>query len=475
LYRKPPPPPPSWVSGYNFDCLAPSTMHLLCLNSAKNTLDKLGELLAIFNLNEGFARYARNVTKSMMCLNLDWLSMLEWKKRGGYVSENWLALTHVEKYFCAGAVLQMKDYEYVQPSKPVNRWTVKEKKKWLSVRGIKVDSKALKPAVDLLFFADFNRVGGPTPLLLEPGFHTRISKLMCSYCGLVASVMNDTIVQGESSKECEWYAKQYLTMMHDFQESIEKYSAAKRGPNYLPLFVSTWSYINLLGFPAAIDKWGSMRKLWEGGNIGEGLLRSVKPLVPRFSNNKSALLLKRWYEGRALGRAKTRGAKPNTFEPSEHDRWMKLCAPCFSLDSVRKRFIAHEALVVVRFHKFPLDTDDDSAAPEQRFTILIKDRPGNPSYSAEFPYVAVGIRCTQFAGTVASCPFFDWSIDRFDTSSINTSIWKFTHSCLLLPATEEFGLPTNNPTGKPYYTVTSEFEEMAPTGSFLRFRWYQDT
>jgi hypothetical protein len=89
--------------------------------------------------------------------------------------------------------------------------------------------------------------------------------------------------------------------------------------------------------------------------------------------------------------------------------------------------------------------------------------------------VAVAIRCTHFSGTVASCPFFDWSIDRFDTSSIDTSIWKFTHSCLLLPATEEFGLPTNNPTGKPYYTVTSEFEEMAPTGSFLRFRWYQDT
>eukprot|EP00550_Attheya_septentrionalis_P006319 CAMPEP_0198280112 /NCGR_PEP_ID=MMETSP1449-20131203/261_1 /TAXON_ID=420275 /ORGANISM="Attheya septentrionalis, Strain CCMP2084" /LENGTH=328 /DNA_ID=CAMNT_0043975387 /DNA_START=42 /DNA_END=1024 /DNA_ORIENTATION=- len=321
LYRKPPPPPPSWVSGYNFDCLAPSTMHLLCLNSANNTLDKLGELLALFNLNEAFARYARNVTKSMMCLGLDWLSMLEWKNRGGYVSEKWLALTHVEKYFCVGAVLQMRDYEYVQPSKPVNRWTVKEKKKWLSVRGIKVDSKALKPAVDLLFFPDFNRVGGPTPLfLLEPGFHTRISKLMCSYCGLVAS-----------------------------------------------LFVSTWSYINLLGFPAAIDKWGSMRKLWEGGNIGEGLLSSVKPLVPRFSNNKSALLLKRWYEGRALGRAKTRGAKPNIFEPFEHERWMKLCAPCFSVDSVRKRFIAHEALVVVRFHKSLTDTDDGSARPEQRF------------------------------------------------------------------------------------------------------------
>jgi hypothetical protein len=71
---------------------------------------------------------------------------------------------HGDIYFCASAVLQMKDYEYVEPDKPVNRWTVKEKKKWLTVRGIEVASKALEHVVDQLFNANRNQL-----------------KLMCSY------------------------------------------------------------------------------------------------------------------------------------------------------------------------------------------------------------------------------------------------------------------------------------------------------
>ena len=147
---------------------------------------------------------------------------------------------------------------------------------------------------------------------------------------------------------------------------------------------------------------------------------------------------------------------------------MKRCSPSFSIEKVRRRYTDHAPLMVVRFEKcdFP---------EQQRFLILVKDRERNSSYSSEFPYVAIPIRCTHFVGTVASCPFFNWSIDRFDVTSIDTSTWKFTHSCLLLPATEEFGLPVNDANGKLYYTVTSEFEEMTPDGSFLRFRYYPDT
>ena len=474
LFLQPPPPPPSWVSGYSMECLSPSTMHLLCLNSHHNLIDKLGEFLAYFNLNEPFNRYATRVTKNMLGLGLNWLSVLEWNKKGGYVSENWLALTHVEKYYCAGAVLQVKNYQYEEPNKPVERWTVAEKKKWLTMRGIKVGEKARKAAVDKLFNDDRNKPEGPSPLTLDPGYHNKISKLMCSYCGLVASVMTNKIVEGESSRECEWHVKQFMTYMHDFQMKMEKLNDVKRGTKYKAWFVQTFSFINLLGFPSAMERWGSMRELWEGGNIGEGLLKTVKPLVPRFANNPSEILLRRWYEGRALGRAKMRNLKKGGVSGGSGTHlaaifdWMKRCSPSFSIEKVRRRYTDHAPLMVVRFEKcdFP---------EQQRFLILVKDRERNSSYSSEFPYVAIPIRCTHFVGTVASCPFFNWSIDRFDVTSIDTSTWKFTHSCLLLPATEEFGLPVNDANGKLYYTVTSEFEEMTPDGSFLRFRYYPDT
>jgi hypothetical protein len=470
IYNQPPPPPPSWVSGYSMDCLAPSTMHLLCLNSHHNTLDKLAEFLSIFNLNADFNRYAEKVTKLMLGLGLNWLDMFDWKRKGGYVSENWLALAHVEKYFCAGAVLAVKGYIYEEPSKPVERWTVAEKKKWLSMRGVKVGKKARKPDVDKLFSETRTLPQGPPPLILEQGYHEKVSKLMTSYSGIVASVMTNKIVEGESSRECEFHVKQFLTRMHEFDEKIEKLNGNTQGPNYNPWFVSTYSYTNLLGFPKAIKKWGSMRELWEGGNIGEGLLKSIKPLVPRSATNVAAILIRRFYEARALGRAKMRNIKKGDTSTigDEIFQWLKRCNPSYSADKVRKRYIDHAPLLVVRW--------ENCAFPaQQRFVILVKDRERNQSYSPEFPYFAIPIRCTHFVGTVASCPFFNWSIDNFDVTSIDTSTWKFTHSCLLLPATEEFGLPTNIPTGKLYYTVTSEFEEMTPDGSFLRFRYYPDT
>ena len=475
IYNDPPPPPPSWVSGYSMDCMAPSTMHLLCLNSHHNTLDKLADFLSIFNLNSEFNRYAEKVTQLMLGLGLNWLDMFDWKRKGGYVSENWLALAHVEKYFCAGAVLAVKGYTYEEPNKPLARWTVTEKKKWLSMRGVKVPKGALKPAVDKQFEETSNLPDGPPPLILEKGYEGKISKLMTSYSGIMASVMTDKVVEGENSKECEYHVKQFLTRMHEFDEKIEKCNGTKRGPNYSPWFVSTYSYTNLLGFPDAIKKWGSMRELWEGGNIGEGLLKSIKPLVPRFANNKSAILIRRFYEARALGRARMRNMKKGGSETAadviDDDimAWLKRCNPSYSPDKIRKRYIDHAPLLVVRFenHAFP---------SQQRFVILVKDRETNQSYSPEFPYVAIPIRCTHFVRTVASCPFFNWSIDNFDVTSIDTSTWKFTDSCLLLPATEEFGLPAGNPTaGKLYYTVTSEFEEMTPDGTFLRFRYYPDT
>ena len=91
-----------------------------------------------------------------------------------------------------------------------------------------------------------------------------------------------------------------------------------------------------------------------------------------------------------------------------------------------------------------------------------------------FPYVACGIRRTQFRGTIGACAYFDWLIERYEIASIDTSTYVFTHSFVLCPAPKEFLIPqTGN--GKPYYAVSAEYDEMSPNGTISRNGTYNDT
>jgi hypothetical protein len=99
------------------------------------------------------------------------------------------------------------------------------------MRGIKVGEKARKPAVDKLFNKDRNKPKCPSPLTHDPGYHNKVSELMCSgsYCGLVTSVMTNKIVEGESGRECEWHTmKQFMTYTHTFQIKMEKLNRTKK-------------------------------------------------------------------------------------------------------------------------------------------------------------------------------------------------------------------------------------------------------
>ena len=47
----------------------------------------------------------------------------------------------------------------------------------------------------------------------------------------------------------------------------------------VPGWVTSYNFLSLLNLPTVLKDYGSMRVLWEGGEDGEGYLRSVKPLL----------------------------------------------------------------------------------------------------------------------------------------------------------------------------------------------------
>jgi hypothetical protein len=47
----------------------------------------------------------------------------------------------------------------------------------------------------------------------------------------------------------------------------------------MPSWISCYNFLCLLNIPRVVRKYGPMRNLWEGGPVGEGFLRFVKPVM----------------------------------------------------------------------------------------------------------------------------------------------------------------------------------------------------
>jgi hypothetical protein len=404
-----------------------------------------------------------------MNLGLPWLKMLEWDRRGGYKSESWLAILRILKYFCAAATPLTQKYKYVEPEKDVKKWNKKEKELWLKARGIKVPAKALLKEVDEILKEEMEK---PTDkqltVLTQRNFdRSLVTKMTSSYYGFVGTVMSKYTVEDKTSKECEWRVQQFLTNVHELDSVIKEVSgppdAKEEG---LPAWCTTFSFVNLLVFPSAMDKWGPMRNLWEGGVIGEGIIKSLKPLVPRNGGHRFHILLTNFYRDRAIQRYKAGEKKQSKKEYMECEYIEQNCKVYRNspLEPVRALIDKHAPLCVVRLRK-------KGQRSKGRFVVLVRLKKNEHDDSHDpsvFPYGVININCARFCGTYIDCPFFDWTIQDYEVTMIDMSTYVLEHSCLLLPSVPIFEVPPSEDGFNSYYTVTSEWLEMMPDGTFGR-------
>jgi hypothetical protein len=75
---------------------------------------------------------------SISKLCLDWCVAipLSGMKFGGWVSENYLALARLFRWFFSTLPSLQQGPEYKDPTRPYTTWTVKEILEWLHIRGL---------------------------------------------------------------------------------------------------------------------------------------------------------------------------------------------------------------------------------------------------------------------------------------------------------------------------------------------------
>ena len=103
---------------------------------------------------------------------------------------------------------------------------------------------------------------------------SHVQDLIYHSCTMIKLVMSKK-VDVEYLTNLDNAIKIFLTQFNKFDESI------KIKKNEKPQWISSYNYLCLLNLPTIAQKFGPLKNIWEGGYIGEGYLRIVKPYMKR--------------------------------------------------------------------------------------------------------------------------------------------------------------------------------------------------
>ena len=159
---------------------------------------------------------------------------------------------------------------YTDPATDPKTWTRKQNEKWMKARGQKISKNC--SALDLRKkVLEWLAHDNPPPIVEKPNIDSKdVMKLLTSLtqmCGLVMS----RVVTEEYLLELDFHIKAFLTRFHKFSNATTT--------KELPGWISSHNFVCLLNLPRIAREYGPLRNLWEGGYLGEGFIRTVKPFL----------------------------------------------------------------------------------------------------------------------------------------------------------------------------------------------------
>ena len=295
----PTPLPPSWEnSNIRIGHWMDAPMHLLFLGVVKKTNRILDKWSTMFMKRKPMMESFAAMVPYLSNMRLEWLKILPLCENltfGGYVSENWVAVSRLSCWFysCVPKIIPNTTIETIDPSKPLTMWTGQEMRRWLVLRGLKrsgrVDElrKRIHDAkADKSKFPDIiGKYRCPTSIIRNTfvAMNVMISRLMQSIC------TDDSIDESRTS----------ITL---FLNCLRCWCTFATPPNKKPYWLSSYSYLNLLNIPLVMHKFGPLRNYWEGSTMGEGILKKVKANYNDLRPGWHMTLTKRTLQIRSISR-----------------------------------------------------------------------------------------------------------------------------------------------------------------------------
>ena len=265
--------PSLWTRGVQLNQCPDVPMHLIFLGCVKTVMLRIEAWMTNKRKAKPFAERMKHLMESIDELKLSWIKIIPYKggRFGGWVSENYLAMSRILKWFYSLLDEIASDKaDWVEPvDRPQVRWRARDNKAWLRQRGLKTGglAKALAKRVD-----HYMTKVDPVPEVVEmkAGPVETVLLTVASLDELISLVMVEEIPNEEYYSTLERKIRIFLTHFADMEDQLPR-------KKDLPQWLSSYNFMSLLNLPEVIRQYGPIRNIWEGGPQGEGVLRFVKP------------------------------------------------------------------------------------------------------------------------------------------------------------------------------------------------------
>jgi hypothetical protein len=494
------------VDIFSFFC---TIMHQLFLGIMKGFFSEiLPSWLKTRKKGTSFLRSVNSKLEKIRAMKLSWCKCetpnVARGTFGRYVSENWLALARFLLWFCANIDSHAAtDVMYSDPEGiPVEQYSKKQARAWLVARRI-----AHNGTDDVPFLLKRIRESiqqpplGVWPLIYEEEEQRApIGLVDVMVQALVASnarIMSRGPITKEMAADTDRHIKLFLSYLDQFDKhrgrpgDVEEQSGPIKKD---VIWLLKYTFVTMLKIPGDMLHFGSLRLMWDGSGMGEGVLPDLKTVTLSTSGeNWSFNGADKFYQYRGLKRAgmtlmksmlkqsdQYHGAMDDmlksgveifqelddTMDPSNpavwsadegHDdgkkRVYKEVYTYASLASALKAFASGEyPICIVRFKtRFDLGS---------KYAVILK------GYQK-----MVGLLCHEFVFENNGASYFRWTlgVNELDVPYDWTKNGWEAKQAELLSVVDQYGLllPLReaNEQGISYYFMTSEWTEMLGDGS----------
>lgn len=203
-------------------------------------------------------------------MSIEWIPIQPYQggKMGGWVSENFLGFSRILLWFFQNIDAAVESTtDFAPPDDlPQHKWLHRHNKYWLQVRGLdtKGNRAELKERV-----AQIMKNGAPEPKAAPEIPTASVEAVLRALAEVLQCVMAKAVTPALINRT------RYAVRV--FLSKYDSLCRPLRQKN--PAVLSSYNFICLLNLPEAMERFGPLRKLWEGDYKGEGFAKFAKSFM----------------------------------------------------------------------------------------------------------------------------------------------------------------------------------------------------
>lgn len=303
--------PAPWIRpGMTLNLHPDVIMHLLFLGVVKTVLGQIQSWHVAQMKWSSFIRSTKSYLDAFKTMTIDWIAVLQYNggKLGGWVSENYLGFSRIMLWFFQNMSEADPTLDNDAPPEglPQSKWSHKQNKYWLRVRHL--DTSGKKSVVAKRVADYLSQTSPPEPAAMAPFEVESVQDTLLALAEVLRCVMKP-YVTSELVNRTRYAVRIFLSKY----DAMCKPLVVKT--TRVPPVLSSYNFICLLNLPSAMEKFGPLRGLWEGGPMGEKFAGFAKPFM------KQGIRQQNWHRNlhRRLLRAKAFASIRSVPEPPLSD------------------------------------------------------------------------------------------------------------------------------------------------------------